>query len=55
MARPEKLIEPINNAKFDDVARSLLQPKSQPEETPKSAPENKDTSSNTSTNQDNKS
>lgn len=48
MARPEKLIEPINNAKFDDVARSLLQPKSQPEEAPKPAPENKDTSSNTS-------
>lgn len=46
MARPEKLIEPINNAKFEDVARSLLQPKSKQEEAPKPAPENKETNNN---------
>lgn len=46
MARPEKLIEPINNAKFEDVARSLLKPKKKPEE---KKPEKKDSKEDKST------
>lgn len=30
MARKKKLIKPINNARFEDVARALLTPKKKP-------------------------
>ncbi len=36
MARPEKLIKPIN-APFDAVARALLQPKAKPKPLPSNA------------------